>query len=39
MQISVVFAVSGNVPPVIAVWIPNMIYAVIAWFLFRWAAR
>jgi lipopolysaccharide export system permease protein len=39
MQVSVVFAVNGNTPPVLAVWIPNMIYAVIAFFLFRWAAK
>jgi lipopolysaccharide export system permease protein len=39
MQVSVVFAVNGNTPPVLAVWIPNLMYAVIAFFLFRWAAK
>jgi len=39
MQISVVFAVNGNTPPIIAVWIPNILYAIIAWVLYRWAAR
>lgn len=39
MQISVVFAVNGNTPPIIAVWIPNLLYAAIAWFLYRWAAK
>ena len=39
MQISVVFAVNGNTPPVIAVWIPNLLYAAIAWVLYRWAAK
>lgn len=39
MQISVVFAVNGNTPPVIAVWIPNQLYAAIAWVLYRWAAK
>ena len=39
MQISTVFAISGNTPPVIAVWIPNLLYSVIALFVYRWAAR
>lgn len=39
MQISTVFAISGSTPPFIAVWIPNLVYAVIAIFVYRWAAR
>ena len=39
MQISTVFAISGNTPPFVAVWIPNVIYSLIAFFVFRWAAR
>ncbi len=39
MQISTVFAISGNTPPIIAVWIPNLFYSLIAFFVFRWAAR
>jgi len=39
MQISVVFAASGNTPPIVAVWIPNLLYALIAWYLYKWAAR
>ncbi len=39
MQISTVFAISGNTPPLIAVWIPNLFYSLIAFFVFRWAAR
>jgi lipopolysaccharide export system permease protein len=38
-QISVVFAINGNTPPAIAVWIPNLMYAVIALFLYKWASR
>ena len=38
-QISTVFAISGNMPPMIAVWIPNLGYSLIAFFVFRWAAR
>lgn len=32
--ISSTFAVNGSVPPVIAVWIPNFVYALIAVFLY-----
>lgn len=39
MQISTVFAISGNTPPVLAVWIPNLGYSLIAFFVFKWAAR
>ncbi|QGY45140.1 LptF/LptG family permease [Maribellus comscasis] len=39
MQISTVFAISGNTPPIVAVWIPNLFYSLIAFFVFRWAAR
>jgi lipopolysaccharide export system permease protein len=39
MQVSVVFAVNGGTPPMLAVWIPNLMYAVIALFLYRWAAK
>ena len=39
LQISTVFAINGGTPPGIAVWIPNFVYSVIAFFLYRWAAR
>jgi len=39
MQVSTVFAVSGTVPVVIAMWIPNILYSVIAFFVFRWASK
>ncbi|WP_071146627.1 LptF/LptG family permease [Bacteroides ihuae] len=32
--ISSTFAINGNVPPVIAVWIPNLLYTVIAIYLY-----
>ncbi len=38
-QISTVFAINGNMGTTLAVWIPNMIYAVISLFIYRWAAR
>lgn len=39
MQISTVFAINGSAPPIVAVWIPNLFYSIIALFVFRWAAR
>lgn len=38
-QIAVVFSINGNVPPAIAVWIPNILYSLIALMLYKWAAR
>ncbi len=35
MQISTTFATNGNVPALLAVWIPNLIFAVVAFFLVR----
>jgi len=39
MQISTTFATNGNMPAVIAVWIPNIVFALIALFLFRTAPK
>ena len=33
------FAVNGNMPPVIAVWIPNILYAFIAFYLYTRAPK
>ncbi len=33
------FAVNGNVPPTIAVWIPNILYTFIAFYLYRKAPK
>jgi lipopolysaccharide export system permease protein len=37
--ISATFAVNGNTPPVLAVWIPNILYTLIAIYLYRKAPR
>jgi lipopolysaccharide export system permease protein len=37
--VSSTFAVNANVPPVIAVWIPNILYAFIAVYLYRKAPK
>jgi lipopolysaccharide export system permease protein len=34
MQVSTVFATSGSVPPSLAVWIPNVIFGILAVFLY-----
>jgi len=39
MQISTVFAISGSTSPMVAIWIPNLCYTVIAFFVYRWAAK
>ncbi|HQH41898.1 MAG TPA: LptF/LptG family permease [Bacteroidales bacterium] len=39
MQFSSQFAISGSIPPMVAAWIPNMIYLVICVFLYRLAPK
>jgi lipopolysaccharide export system permease protein len=39
MQISTVFATFGNLPPLIAVWIPNILFGIIAGILLRLAPK
>ncbi len=39
MQISTVFAISGSAPIFVSMWIPNILYSFIAFFVFRWAAK
>ena len=33
------FAINGNMPPIIAVWIPNILYAFIAFYLYKKAPK
>ena len=37
--ISATFAVSGSAPPVVAVWVPNILYTLIAIYLYRKAPK
>lgn len=39
MQISTVFATYGNLPPIIAVWIPNLIFGALAVYLYKIAPK
>ncbi len=35
MQISTTFATNGNLPPLLAVWIPNMVFAALGFYLLK----
>lgn len=39
MQVSTVFAISGSVPVYLATWIPNLIFGILAIYIYKWAAR
>lgn len=39
MQISTVFAISGSLPPILAAWIPNLLFGGIAAYLYRRGSR
>jgi len=39
LQVSKVFALSGSVSPLMSMWIPNIIFTIIAIFIYRWAAK
>jgi lipopolysaccharide export system permease protein len=39
MQFSTTFAIKGNLTPLLAVWIPNIIFSVIALFIYRKYSR
>ena len=34
-RFSTVFATKGNFPPMLAAWLPNIAFAVVAWLLYR----
>ena len=39
LQVTTVFATSGLLVPWIAMWIPNILYGGLAFYLYRWAAK
>jgi lipopolysaccharide export system permease protein len=39
MQFSTTFAVKGNLSPLMAVWLPNIVFAVVALFIYQRARR
>ncbi|HKK82335.1 MAG TPA: LptF/LptG family permease [Prolixibacteraceae bacterium] len=38
-QVTKIFAMSGAMSSFVAMWLPNLLYALIAYFLYRWASR
>jgi lipopolysaccharide export system permease protein len=39
MQVSTTFAAGGQVSPLFAVWIPNFLFSILAWFLLKKAQK
>lgn len=39
MQFSTVFATNGDMNPLLSVWLPNILFAVIAFFVYRTAPK
>jgi len=39
MRFSTMFAISGTMNPLFAVWLPNLVYAIISLFLYRLAPK
>lgn len=39
MQVSFQFSISGSMSPMLAVWIPNIIFAILSVFVYRWAPK
>ncbi len=39
MQFSTVFATNGDMNPLLAVWIPNILFSVIALFVYKTAPK
>ena len=39
MQVSTTFAVGGQISPLVAVWIPNFIFAILAFYLLKIAQK
>jgi lipopolysaccharide export system permease protein len=38
-RFSTVFSVKGNLPPVVAAWIPNLIFTIVAIYFYRRAPK
>jgi lipopolysaccharide export system permease protein len=39
MQVSKEFSISGSLKPFMGVWLPNLVYAIIAFYLYRIAPK
>lgn len=38
-QVTKIFAISGAISPLFSMWLPNIIFALLAFFIYRWASR
>lgn len=38
-QVTKIFALSGAISPLLSMWLPNILYALIAYILYKWASR
>lgn len=38
-QITKTFALSGTISPLLSMWLPNIAFAIVAYILYKWAAR
>ena len=38
-RFSTIFSVKGNLPPVIAAWLPNVLFGLLTWYLYRKAPK
>jgi len=34
-RFSTVFATKGNFPPLLAAWLPNLVFIIVAWYMYR----
>jgi lipopolysaccharide export system permease protein len=38
-RFSTIFSTKGNLPPILAAWIPNLLFLGVVWFLYRRAPK
>lgn len=38
-RFSTIFSVKGNLPPVVAAWLPNVLFGILTWYLYRKAPK
>lgn len=38
-RFSTTFSIKGNLPPMLAAWLPNMVFSLVAWYLYRRAPK
>jgi lipopolysaccharide export system permease protein len=38
-RFSTVFSIKGNFPPLLAAWMPNIVFSFVAWYMYRKAPK